>query len=113
MYEANATIRHRSEGGFTISEVVLVMVVFVALIVVVVTSLRGLHDDAAKVDCSNERRRLLVAAEQYRAERDRYPADVASLERQGLLDKGEVTHLRISGRTEKAIRYEPVDATCR
>lgn len=100
------------EQGFTISEAVLVMVLLATLIVVVVVSIRGLDHDGDRIECSDERRRLSVAAEQYRAEKGDYPTDVSTLEAANLLEVGSVTRLRITSSDDTAIQLAPVGSAC-
>lgn len=67
------------EGGFTISEFVLVIVVVVALLVVITVSVDGIKKDGSASECRTELRRIKVATERYQAENLLYPTSVDQL----------------------------------
>jgi competence protein ComGC len=101
------------ERGFTISEATLVVVLLVVLLTVVITSVRGLNHDRARIDCSDERRHLTVAAESYRAQKGKYPADVNALEAANMLKVGAITHVRIVSSDDTAVQIAPIGSDCR
>ena len=102
----------RQQDGFTISEFLVVMVVFIALIMIVVVSLRGIDKGSAERDCRSELRSVKAATQRYRAERGDYPADVGELREAGFLESGEVTHYAVAVNGEGTVVFKPVGSRC-
>jgi type II secretory pathway pseudopilin PulG len=103
----------RSEGGFAISELVLVLVVVAALIAVVVISLSGIDDQSAERECQTELRAIKAASEQFHAELNFYPPNDQALKDAGLMELSESPNWRVV--TEKGATkptYEPVGGRC-
>ena len=90
------TTRRHGERGFTVSELVLVLVFVVGLVAVAVVSIRNIRDESSTSDCQTELRTLKLATEQYQSENGTYPVDRAVLIDAGLLEPGEVTHWAVS-----------------
>jgi prepilin-type N-terminal cleavage/methylation domain-containing protein len=104
----------RSEQGFTISELVLVLVVFGSLIAVVVFSVSGIDNDSATRECQTELRAIKAASEQFYAELNFYPPNDKALQDAKLMDVSESPNYRVvtpDGAT--APTYEPVGDRCR
>ena len=108
-----ASPTRRAEAGFTISEVVAVLVVFAGLVWVIVASVRGLDDDAAARECRSELRTLKAAVEQFRGEGGFYPTDDEMLESAGILDRSETPNWRVVTAGGDEPRYEPEGGRCR
>jgi competence protein ComGC len=104
--------RATDERGFTISEATLVVVLLVVLLTVVLTSLHDLNQTGNRIDCSDERRRLAVAAESYRAQHGKYPVDVTTLEAANMLKVGAITHVRIVSSDDTAVQIAPIGSAC-
>ena len=103
----------RSEQGFTISELVVVLVVVVGLIAVVVFSLRGIDDQSASRECETELRAIKAATEQFYAELNFYPPNDQALKDAGLLELDETPNYRVvapDGAREP--EYQPVGSRC-
>jgi type II secretory pathway pseudopilin PulG len=103
----------RSERGFAISELVLVLVVVAALIAVVVISLDGIDDQSAERECQTELRAIKAASEQFYAELNFYPPNDQALKDANLMELSESPNWRVvteKGETEPT--YEPVGSRC-
>jgi general secretion pathway protein G len=108
-----ANLSRRTDAGFTISEVVAVLVVFAGLVWVIVTSVSGLDDDAAARECRSEMRTLKAAVEQFRGEGGFYPADDEMLESAGILDRAETPNWQVVTAGGDEPSYEPEGDRCR
>lgn len=108
-----ASRAHRSEGGFTISEVVAVLVVLAGLVWIITASIRGLDGDEASRECRTELRTLKAATEQFRGQGGFYPADDQMLESAGLLDRSETPNWRVVTEADGDPRFEPEGDRCR
>ena len=107
------TARLRSDEGFTISELVVVLVVVVALISVVVISVGGLDDDSAERECQTELRAIKAASEQFYAELNFYPPNDKALKDANLLAPEESPNYRVvTADGASKPRYEPVGTRC-
>lgn len=105
--------RWRGEGGFTMSELVLVAVFVVGLIVVAITSARGIEAENRKSNCQTELRNLKIAVAEYHAERASYPTSVAEVVSAGKAEMGDVESWRIeAGGGQERPEYRPVGGTC-
>lgn len=69
----------RGTAGFTIAELLVVIVVIAALVGVVIYSLNGISTHGQTNACRNEKRRVSAAIQQYQVEVHRYPPDVRAL----------------------------------
>lgn len=82
--------RFHGQGGFTLSEVILVAVFVVGLIWVAVVSVNGISDDTREGRCQTELRTLKLAAGQYFAENDAYPVNKSVLVDANLVAAGDI-----------------------
>ena len=94
------TGRLASEAGFTITELLVVLVVIAALVGVIVYSLNGIGDYGQLHACRSEKRRVNAAIRQYQAELHQYPTTARMLLRVSstgtrYLDKYPVWYRRI------------------
>ena len=95
----------RSEQGFVISELILV--------VVVVVSLGGLDDESAERECQVELRAIKAASEQFYAELNFYPPNDKALKDANLLAPEESPNYRVVTKPgETKPTYEPVGSRC-
>ena len=85
----------RSQAGFTISELVLVLAVLAALLAAITWGIRGMDEDAATRDCRTELRTLKAAVQQYHAELGRYPSDDGALDEAGILARAETPNWKV------------------
>lgn len=78
-----STSPHRSDRGFTLVEILLVVVILGILATVVVFALRGTTDRAQAAACADDARTLTLAADAWMAQesRDEVPALGASADR--------------------------------
>lgn len=103
----------RRDAGFTISELILVVVVVAALITIAVVSVRGIDEGSATRECQTELRAIKAASEQFYAELNFYPPDDQALKDANLLQLDESPNYRVvtpEGATEP--RYETVGSRC-
>lgn len=77
--------RTRGQDGFTISELVLVLGVFAALIAIVIVSVGGIESGTSDRDCRTELRALKAATETFNATIGAYPPNDKALEDAGML----------------------------
>jgi prepilin-type N-terminal cleavage/methylation domain-containing protein len=75
----------QGQRGFTISELVLVLVVLGVLVTIAVVSVRGIDEDNAETECRTELRALKAASEEFKAQLGIYPPDDQALEDAALL----------------------------
>ncbi len=102
------------QRGFTISELVLVVVVVGILITIAVVSVRGIDDDNAETECRTELRTLKAATEQFRATLTVYPPDDQALEDAGILDVAETPNWKVVTVSEgDGPTYQPEGDRCR
>ncbi|WP_421117903.1 type IV pilin protein [Aquihabitans daechungensis] len=85
----------RSERGFVMSELVLVVVIVTALIAIVIVSLNGIDDDSASRECQTELRAIKAASEQFYAELNFYPPDDQALKDANLMELDESPNYRV------------------
>ena len=107
------TNRVHSERGFTISELILVVVVVAALITIAVVSVGGIDDDSAERECQTELRAIKAASEQFYAELNFYPPNDKALKDANLLAPEESPNWRVvtpDGASKP--RYEPEGTRC-
>lgn len=67
------------DAGFTLVEVLVVIVVLGVLASIVVFSVRGTTERTSETSCAAERRAVVTAIEVYQAENGELPADLDSL----------------------------------
>lgn len=105
---------HRGQGGFTLSELVVVVVVVAGLLAVVSVSVGNIRSETAASNCQSDLRTLKLATEQYRSENDAYPFDKAVLIDGGLVEADEVSRWAVefdADATEPT--YRALDEACR
>jgi type II secretory pathway pseudopilin PulG len=107
-----ASRAHRSEGGFTISEVVAVLVVLAGLVWIITTSIAGLDDDEASRECRTELRTLKAATEQFRGKGGFYPENDQMLESAEILDRSETPNWRVVTGPDGDPTFEPEGDRC-
>lgn len=104
----------RRQGGFTISELVLVLAVFGGLIAVVVISVAGLDRQSSDRECRDQLRALKAASERFKAELTIYPEDDQKLEDAGYLQVDATPDYKVVTRTRDGKpEYIPVGDRCR
>lgn len=102
-----------SQSGFTISELVLVLVVVVGLITIAAVSISGLDDDSAARDCRSELRALKAASERFKAELGIYPPNFQALEDAHLLTPEDTPNWKVVTVDDASgPQYEPVGSRC-
>lgn len=102
------------EAGFTVSELILVVVFVAGLLIVATTSVRGIRSETSSSNCQTELRTLKLATERYRASNDAYPADTSVLVDEGLVDDDDVSRWTVEfGSDDTTPTYRAVDAACR
>lgn len=107
------TDARRSDQGFTISELLLVLVVFAALITIVVVSVSGIDDDSATRECQTELRAIKAASEQFYAELKFYPPNDQALKDANLMELSETPNYRVETRDGgKTPTYVVVGTRC-
>ena len=105
--------RMRNEAGFTISELILVVVVVAALVAVAVISVSGLDSSSAERECQTELRAIKAASEQFYAELNFYPPNDKALKDADLMQLDESPNYRVvtpEGATKPT--YETVGTRC-
>ncbi|WP_426574838.1 pilus assembly FimT family protein [Aquihabitans sp. McL0605] len=106
--------RSASTSGFTIAELVLVLVVFTGLVLVAVVSLRGIRSDRAATDCDTELRALKAASSQYEAQFGVAAPDLDALTKVGLHDVDSIDGWTYNpGAKGEDPTFEPARAECR
>lgn len=107
--------RHRGgDDGFTISELVLVLVVLVGLIFVAVVSIRGIDSQSAQRECRTELRTLKAATERFKAQLRIYPPNDQALLDAGVIGPDDVVHWRVvTADEDEGPQYLPVGDRCR
>ncbi|MFN8017450.1 MAG: prepilin-type N-terminal cleavage/methylation domain-containing protein [Acidimicrobiales bacterium] len=106
--------KRSSQAGFTISELVLVLVVLGGLITIAVVSLRGIDRESAKRECRTELRALKAQSERFKAELSIYPPNDQALQDAGYLDLGDTPNWRVVTIDDAdGPSYQPVGDRCR
>ena len=101
-------VRH-DQRGFTLSELVLVLVVVVGLLVVATTSIRNIRKETRSSNCQTELRTLKLATEQYHSENEAYPIDKTVLVDGSLVTAEEVANWTVEFEAaDKAPTYRAV-----
>lgn len=95
--------RLHGQGGFTLSELVLVAVFVVGLIWVAVVSVNGIEDDTREGRCQTELRTLKLAAGQYFAENDAYPVNKNVLVDANLVAAGDIKNWSVTFEAEATV----------
>ncbi|MCB1029795.1 MAG: hypothetical protein KDA95_00570 [Acidimicrobiales bacterium] len=85
----------KQSGGFTISELVLVLAILAGLAAIVVWSLSGMDKQQATRDCRSELRVIKIAVEQYKAEQGSYPVDDAAMAQADVLALSETPNWKV------------------
>ena len=99
--------------GFTIAELVLVLVFVVGLATVAIVSVSGIREQSSQRNCQTDLRTLKLATAQYAAQKDVFPADKAQLVASGLVRADEVERWTLSGGNALIEpNYRPVDPNC-
>ena len=107
-------IRRRQHQGFTIAELLLVLVFVVGLLLVAYSAARGIRSETATSDCQSQLRTLKMAAAEYQARREVFPADKRTLVVEELVSTDEVALWDLSWREgDPAPTYRPVGSACR
>jgi general secretion pathway protein G len=75
----------KSDKGFTLVELLIVIVILGILATVTVFAVRGITNSGKESACASDKKVLETAAESYMAQEGTYPADIATLESSGLL----------------------------
>jgi type II secretory pathway pseudopilin PulG len=101
------------DEGFTISELVLVLVVFAGLVAVAVISLRAINEDNAAIECRDELRALKAASERFKAELTVYPPDDQALVDAGYLELVDTPNYDVVSTDGQSPTYKPVGDRCR
>ena len=86
----------RGEAGFTVSEAVLVLVVFIGLVVVITVSVGGLRSDADQRDCRSELRAIRSASVRYQADVGTFPPNKAELLQVSYLAEEDAPNYEVS-----------------
>lgn len=74
--------------GYTMVELLAVLVIVAGLVAIVVFSLRGLNGNGRVNSCRSEKRQVRAAVEAFHAEANRYPVAVNELIRNPVTGKG-------------------------
>lgn len=75
----------KQDKGFTLVELLIVIVILGILATVTVFAVRGITDQGQTSACNADEKTLQVAAEAYQAQNGTYPANVAAMVTEGLL----------------------------
>jgi Tfp pilus assembly protein PilE len=89
--------RWHGQGGFTLSELLLVSVFVVGLVLIAVNSAHDIAADTRQSNCQTELRNLKMAVAEYHASRGTYPSTVADVLAAGTVEPGEVDSWSITG----------------
>lgn len=79
------THTEKQDKGFTLVELLIVIVILGILATVTVFAVRGITDQGQESACNADKKTIEVAAEAFMAQNGSYPADLAALEGSGLL----------------------------
>lgn len=106
--------RGRQQQGFTLSELLLVVVFVVGLLLVAFTAARGIRSETATSNCQTQLRTLKMAAAEYQARREVFPADKRTLVSEELVDPSEVDLWDLSwAEGDPEPTYRAVASDCR
>lgn len=75
----------KSDRGFTLVELLIVIVILGILATVTVFAVRGITNQGQTSACAADKKTLEVAAEAYMAQKGSYPANVQTMVNEGLL----------------------------
>ena len=75
----------QKDKGFTLVELLIVIVILGILATVTVFAVRGITNSGKESACNSDKKVLETAAESYMAQNGSYPANLAALEASGLL----------------------------
>ena len=104
--------RDRS-SGFVISELILVLVVFSALILITVTSIGALTGESDDRECRDELRTMKAATERFRAEVGFWPPTKIPMVEGGFLRPNETPNYTvITDDQDVGPIYEPIGSRC-
>jgi Tfp pilus assembly protein PilE len=110
---SGSVTRWRGEGGFTISELILVSVFVVGLIFVAVRSAQGIEDQNRHSNCQTELRNLKMAVAEVHAERGNYPQTVDEVVSAGKVESDDVDSWVLVGKgPDEEPDYRPVAGLC-
>jgi len=89
----------KSDRGFTLVELLIVIVILGILATVTVFAVRGITNKGKESACAADEKTLQVAAEAYNAQTGVYPATIADMETAGLLKdaSGNFTYAYTAG----------------
>jgi Tfp pilus assembly protein PilV len=105
--------RRRQQQGFTMAELLLVVVFVVGLLVVAYSAARGIRSETAASDCQTQLRTLKMAAAEYQARREVFPPDKRTLVAAELVDAAEVSLWDLSwSEGDAAPTYRAVGSAC-
>lgn len=105
--------RWADQRGFTIAEVVLVVVFVAGLLAVIVVSVGNIRGETATSNCQTDLRTLKLATEQYHSENDAYPAGKDVLIEGGFAAADEVERWDVSfGAADTKPAYTATDSAC-
>jgi len=101
------THTEKKDKGFTLVELLIVIVILGILATVTVFAVRGITDQGQESACNADKKTIEVAAEAYMAQNGSYPADLTALETSGLLrgvtsDNWTYTHTPAAGATPES-----------
>ena len=85
MDKFNERVRMRGQGGFTLIELLVVIAILAVLGGAVVIGIGALRGNAEEEVCKTDKETIETAAEAYKVSNGSYPADVQTLETDGLL----------------------------
>ncbi|MBX3286429.1 MAG: hypothetical protein KF703_13865 [Actinobacteria bacterium] len=106
--------RRRGAQGFTLSELLLVVVFVVGLLVVAYSAASGIRDQTATSDCQTQLRSLKMAAAEYQARRGAFPPDKETLVVEELVSSSEVDRWELTyANGDTTPTYRAADASCR
>lgn len=101
------------QGGFTISELVVVLVVLAGLIAIVVVSVRGIDRESADRECRTELRTIKAATDQFKAQAGFYPPDDTALEVAHVLDRAKTPNWKVVTKDQdKGPEFLPEGSRC-
>lgn len=83
--------RKSSDKGFTLTELLIVIVILGVLAGIVVFAVATLTDDSRSVACETDKRTIQAAVAAYRAEEGTWPANVAALATEGYIAEAPST----------------------
>jgi Tfp pilus assembly protein PilE len=105
--------RRGQPAGFTIAELILVLVFVGGLLIVVSVSVSDIRKETSTSNCQTELRALKLATEQYHAENDAYPIDKSVLIEGGLVQARAVSKWTVEYEAaDRAPTYRAADSSC-